>query len=73
MAVVRQSGSEDIVGWIAACLLVALMLPLLGMLYLDILEAKHETKRQQEIVQRMINKQKGKDGQSTQPIEKRSP
>jgi hypothetical protein len=49
------------------------MLPLLGMLYLDILEAKHETKRQQEIVQRMINKQKGKDGQSTQPIEKRSP
>lgn len=60
-------------GWIAACLLVALMLPLLGMLYLDVLETKHETKRQQEIIQRMINKQKGNDGQPTQPTEKRSP
>ena len=60
-------------GWVAACLLVALMLPLLGMLYLDVLETKHETKRQQEVMQRLINKQKGKDGQPTQPTEKRSP
>lgn len=73
VAFVRQSGSEDVVGWVAACLLVALMLPLLGMLYLDVLETKHETKRQQEVMQRLINKQKGKDGQPTQPTEKRSP
>jgi hypothetical protein len=73
VAFVRQSGSEDVVGWVAACLLVALMLPLLGMLYLDVLETKHETKRQQEVMQRLINKQKGNDGQPTQPIEKRSP
>lgn len=73
MADTVKSGSEDIVGWIAACLLVALMLPLLGMLYLDILETKQETKRQQEILQRLINKQKGKDGQLTEPTKKRSP
>lgn len=73
VAFVRKSGSEDVVGWVAACLLVALMLPLLGMLYLDVLETKHETKRQQEVMQRLINKQKGKDGQPTQPTEKRSP
>jgi hypothetical protein len=36
------------------------MLPLLGMLYLDVLDAKHEAKRQQEIVQRLINKAKEK-------------
>jgi len=40
-------------GWIAACVLVALMLPLLGMLYLDILEAKHEAKAQIEKVEKL--------------------
>ena len=35
-------------GWIAACVLVALLLPLGAMLYLDILEAKHEVKEQIE-------------------------
>jgi len=64
---------ELVVGWIAACVLVVLLLPLLGMLYLDILEAKQETKRQQEQVQRLINKQKANDGQSTKSTEKRSP
>jgi hypothetical protein len=40
-----------------------LLLPIVGMMYLDILEAKQETKRQQEVVnrqqevvQRLINK-----------------
>ena len=41
------------IGWIAACVLVALMLPLLGMLYLDILETKHEAKAQVEKVERL--------------------
>ena len=40
-------------GWIAACVLVALLLPLGAMLYLDILEAKHEVKAQVEKVERL--------------------
>jgi len=41
-------------GWIAACVLVILLLPVLGMLYMDVLQAKHEAKQQQEKVQRLI-------------------
>jgi hypothetical protein len=40
-------------GWIAACVLVALLLPLLGMLYLDILETKNEAKQQIEKVEKL--------------------
>jgi len=40
-------------GWIAACFLVALLLPVMGMLYLDILEAKHEVKTQIEKVEKL--------------------
>jgi hypothetical protein len=40
-------------GWIAACVLVALLLPLMGILYLDILEAKNETKDQVEKVEKL--------------------
>jgi hypothetical protein len=40
-------------GWIAACVLVALLLPIGAMLYLDILEAKHEVKQQMEKVERL--------------------
>jgi len=40
-------------GWVAALILVGLMLPLLGMLYLDILEAKHEVKAQVEKVEKL--------------------
>jgi hypothetical protein len=36
----------------------ALLLPLIGSMYLDILEAKKEINRQQEQVQRMINQVK---------------
>ena len=43
---VRKSLEEDIMGWIACCVLVALLLPLGAMLYLDILEAKHEVKQE---------------------------
>jgi len=45
---------ESVVGWIAACVLVILLLPVLGMLYMDVLQAKHEAKQQQEKVQRLI-------------------
>ena len=40
-------------GWVAALVLVGLMLPLLSMLYLDILEAKHEVKAQVEKVEKL--------------------
>lgn len=51
-------------GWIAAVILVALMLPLLGMLYLDVLEAKHDAKVQLEKVEKLrreIEAQQRKD------------
>ena len=53
VAPVRKSFGEDVMGWIAACMLVALLLPMLGMLYLDILDAKHEVKQQIEKVERL--------------------
>lgn len=49
----RESLGEDIMGWIAACFLIALLLPVMGMLYLDILEAKHEVKTQVEKVEKL--------------------
>jgi hypothetical protein len=49
----RESLGESIMGWIAACVLVALLLPLGAMLYLDILEAKHEVKQEVEKIQKL--------------------
>jgi hypothetical protein len=40
-------------GWIAACVLIAVLLPLLGFLYADILEVKHESKAQVEKVEKL--------------------
>ena len=52
-------------GWIAACVLIAVLLPIMGMLYLDILEVKHESKAQVEKVEKlrrqMEQKQREKD------------
>ena len=39
--------------WIVAVVLVALMLPLLAFLYLDVLEVKHESKQQIEKVEKL--------------------
>ena len=61
---VRRPIGEEIVGWIAAVVLVALLLPMLGMLYIDILEAKHDTKVQLEKLEklrRQIEQQQRKD------------
>jgi hypothetical protein len=49
------------VGWVAACFLIVLLLPLLGMLYFDILEAKHEVKTQVEKVEKMTRKMEQKE------------
>jgi len=53
----NRSGKQDwesVMGWIAACVLVILLLPILGMMYIDVLQAKHEAKQQQEKVQKLI-------------------
>ena len=50
---VRRTTGEDLMGWIACCVLFAVFLPLGAMLYLDILEAKHEVKAQVEKVEKL--------------------
>ena len=52
VSLVKSTG-EEIVGWIAACVLIGLLLPLLGMLYVDILETKHDAKAQIEKVEKL--------------------
>jgi hypothetical protein len=53
VAVVRKSLGEEVMGWIAACVLIALLLPIMGILYLDILETKNEAKSQIEKVEKL--------------------
>jgi hypothetical protein len=43
-------------GWIAACVLVVVLLPLLGMLYMDVLQTKHEAKVQIEKMEKVRKK-----------------
>jgi hypothetical protein len=56
-------------GYVAACVLIALLLPLMGMLYLDILEVK--TKVEQEVVKveklRRELERKERDANSDRP------
>ena len=40
-------------GYVAALVLVVMLLPLLGMLYLDVLETKHEAKIQIEKMEKL--------------------
>jgi len=42
-----------VIAWIACCVLIALLLPLGAMLYLDILETKNEVKSQVEKVEKL--------------------
>jgi len=44
---------EIVVGWIAACVLVVLLLPLIGMLYMDVLQMKYEAKQQIEKMEKL--------------------
>jgi uncharacterized membrane-anchored protein YhcB (DUF1043 family) len=58
------------VGWIAALVLVVLMLPLLGMLYMDVLQTKKEAQTQiekMEKVRREFEKEKRNDSNSRIP------
>ena len=55
-------------GWIAACILVVLMLPLLGMLYMDVLQTKKEAQVQiekMEKLRRQVEKEKRDDSNSS--------
>ena len=57
-------------GWIAACLLVVVLLPLIGMLYMDVLQTKHEAKQQiekMEKLRREVEKEKRDDSNSRIP------
>ena len=57
-------------GWIAACILVVLMLPLLGMLYMDVLQTKKEAQAQiekMEKLRRQVEKEKRDDSNSSVP------
>ncbi len=61
---------EIVVGWIAACILVVLLLPLLGMLYMDVLQTKKEAQTQiekMEKVRRQVEKEKRDDSNSSVP------
>jgi len=54
-------------GWIAACVLVVFMLPLLGMLYMDVLQTKKEAQAQIEKMEKMrrqVEKEKRDDSNS---------
>ncbi len=53
VAVVRKSLGEEVIAWIACCVLIALLLPLMGILYLDVLEVKNESKQQIEKVEKL--------------------
>ena len=59
----RPAPNEDsqmgfLIALISMMTVFALILPIIGLMYLDILEAKKETKQQQEQVQRLINQVK---------------
>ena len=50
-----------LIAFLSMVVVFGLLLPILAMMYFDILETKQETKRQQEVVQRLINKTKEED------------
>jgi len=57
-------------GWIAACLLVVVLLPLIGMLYMDVLQTKKEAQTQiekMEKLRRQIEKERRDDSNSRIP------
>ena len=49
------------IAFLSLVVVFGLLLPILAMMYFDILETKQETKSQQEVMQRLINKTKEED------------
>jgi hypothetical protein len=50
---VHKQDWESVVGWIAACILVILLLPILGMLYMDVLQTRNEAQEQIQKVEKL--------------------
>ena len=50
---VHKQDWGSVVGWIACCVLVILLLPIMGIILLDTLEAKHEVKQAVEKVEKL--------------------
>ena len=57
------------VGWVVAVLLVALMLPLLAFMYLDILETRNDAKQQLEKVEKLRREIERKNRDSPKEFE----
>jgi len=62
---VRRKTGEDVMGWIAACVLVALLLPLMAMVYLDNLtttaRAEKALERIEKLERQIERKERDKD------------
>ena len=50
---VRKSFGENVMGWIAACVLVALLLPLMAMVYLDNLTVSKRAEKNLEKTEKL--------------------
>lgn len=50
---VSKQDWESVMGWVAACVLVVFLLPIMAMILLETLEAKHEVKQQLEKVEKL--------------------
>jgi hypothetical protein len=50
---VHKQDWESVVGWIACCVLVILLLPIMGIILMDTLEAKHQVNQQVEKVEKL--------------------
>ena len=50
---VHKQDWGSVVGWIACCVLVIMLLPIMGIILLDTLEAKHEVKQAVEKVEKL--------------------
>ena len=65
VAPVRKSVGEEVMGWVAACVLVALFLPLMGMLYLDNLtitaRAEKAIAKLEKLERKLEQKERDKD------------
>ena len=49
-----------LIGLVVMCFVFVVLLPLMGIMYLDILETKHKTQHQQKQIQKLINEAKEK-------------
>jgi len=56
----QESTMGFLIGLVVMCFVFVVILPIMGIMYLDILEAKHETQHQQKQIQKLIDEAKEK-------------